>query len=176
MPPITSTSRGFRCVALAVACLAGLAPLQAVQAQGTGTGPTAPPGSFIIVREVPTRPAYEPGVGDATWVETSPDQAFVDALDLGLSVIDDATAAAIATGPVLAQYPAGAPNFQSTDQAIGDTMISSGLAGLNQPGGGSVGSAIGAPLDAGLAAGSAGIDSAIGTVSGALSGLGGLGR
>jgi hypothetical protein len=176
MPPITSTSRGFRRLALAVACLAGLAPLQAVQAQGTGTGPTAPPGSFVIVREVPTRPAYEPGSGDATWVETTPNQAFADALDLGLSVIDDAAAAGITSGPALSQYPGGTATFQSTDQAIADTMISSGLAGINQPGGGSVGSAVGAPLDAGLAAAGAGIDTAIGSVSGALSGLGGLGR
>jgi hypothetical protein len=176
MQPITSTSRGLGRVALAVICLAGLAPLEAVQAQGTGTGPTAPPGSFIIVRDVPTRPAYEPGVGDATWVETSPDQAFADAIDLGLSIIDDAVAAGITGGPVLAQYPASTATFESTDRAITDTMISSGLGGLNQQGGGSISSAIGAPLEAGLAAGTAGIDSAIGSVGGALSGLGGLGR
>ncbi len=176
MPPIISTSHGLRYVAVAVACFAGLSPLQALQAQGTGVGPTAPPGSFIIVREVPTRPAYEPGVGDATWVETSPDQAFADALDLGLSVIDDAAAAGITSGPVLAQYPASTATFQSTDQAVNDTIISSGLGGLNQPGGGSIGSTVGASLDAGLAAGGAGINSAIGSVSGALSSLGGLGR
>ena len=176
MPPITTTSRGLWHAALAVACLSGLAPFQALQAQGTGVGPTAPPGSFIIVREVPTRPAYEPGVGDATWVETSPNQAFTDALDLGLAIIDDAAAASINSGPVLAQQQAAAASFQTTDQAISDSMISSGMAALNQQGGGSIGSAVGAPLDAGLAAGTAGIDSAIVSVSGALSGLGGLGR
>lgn len=104
MPPITSTFRGLRSLALAVACLAGLAPLQAVQAQGTGTGPTAPPGSFVILRDVPTRPAYEPGSGDATWVETTPNRAFADALGVGLSLIDDAAAAAITGGPALSQY------------------------------------------------------------------------
>lgn len=176
MPPTSNTSRTTRRVVLAAACLAGLVPLQAVHAQGAGTGPTAPPGSITIIREVPTRPAYEPGVGDANWVETSPNQAFADALDLGLSVIDDAAAAGITSGPVLTQQQANAMSFQATDQMIGDTMMSSGLTGLNQQGGGSIGSAVGAPLDAGLAAGTAGIDSAIGSVTGALSNFGGLGR
>lgn len=176
MPPIISTSHGLGRAILAATCLASLVPLQAVQAQGTGTGPTAPPGSFVIVRDVPTRPAYEPGSGDATWVETSPNRAFVDALNVGLSVIDDAAAASIASGPALTEQQAKAMTFQATDQMIGDTMVSSGLSGLNQPGGGSIGSVVGTSLDAGLSAAGAGIDSAIGSVSGALSGLGGLGR
>lgn len=176
MPPISSTSRNIRRAVLAATCLAGLAPLQTVHAQGAGTGPTAPPGSIIIARDVPTRPAYEPGVGDANWVETSPNQAFADALDLGLSVIDDAAAAGITSGPGLTQQQADMMSFDAADQMISDSMVSSGLTGLNQPGGGSIGSAVGAPLDAGLAAGTAGIDTAIGSVTGALSNFGGLGR
>ena len=176
MPPTSSTSRITGRVVLAAACLAGLVPLQAVDAQGAGTGPTAPSGSIIIAREVPTRPAYEPGVGDANWVETSPDQAFADALDLGLSVIDDAAAAGITSGPVLTQQQAQMMSFEATDKMIGDTMVSSGLTGLTQQGGGSIASAASAPLDAGLAAGTAGIDSAIGSVTGALSNFGGLGQ
>jgi hypothetical protein len=162
-------------MALAATCLAGLAPFQPVYAQGAGTGPTAPSGSIIIARDVPTRPAYEPGVGDASWVETSPNQAFTDALDLGLSVIDDVAAAGITSGPGLTQQQADVMSFQATDQMIGDTLVSSGLAGLNQQGGG-VGSAVGAPLDAGLAAGMAGINTAIGSVTGALTNFGGVGR
>lgn len=176
MPPISSTSRTIGRLALAATCLAGLALPQAVQAQGAGTGPTAPPGSITILREVPTRPAHEPGVGDASWVETSPNQAFADALNLGLSVIDDASAAGITSGPILTQQQANAMSYQATDQMIGDTLLSSGLAGLNQQqGGGSISSAVGA-LDAGLAAGTAGLDTAIGSISGALSNFGGMGR
>lgn len=175
MPSISSKSRGLGPASLTIICLFGMAPFQAAYAQGAGTGPVAPPGSITIIREVPTRPAYEPGVGDANWVETTPARAFADALDLGLSILDDTTAAGIASGPAMSQFPMNGA-YQATDQVVTDTLISSGLGGISQPGGGSVGAAVGASLDAGLSAAGAGIDSALGAVTGALSGLGGLGQ
>mgnify|MGYP003578520115 FL=1 len=147
-------------------------------AQGAGTGPVNPDGSVILLREVPHRPAIEPGSGDAHWVETTPSRAFASALDLGLSVLDDEQASQVrSTAGNIDLTVADAAVGQAAGHMIGSALSGAGLADLNQQGGGSIGGSIRGSVDAGVAAATSGIGSGMGALSGALSNLsGGSGR
>ncbi|MBD2842124.1 hypothetical protein [Erythrobacter rubeus] len=136
------------------------------------------PGSMVVLREVPTRPAQHDAAGEALTVTLAPNDAFADALDLGLAELDDAQAATITSSVMnglsfLNQVDAGSA---ATDSLIADSLQQNGLSFLNGSGPTSAGSIVSGSVDASLAAANSAIGSALGSVSGALGGLNGTGQ
>lgn len=161
-----------------MAALATVAPLTSASAQSAQMEADASPGSMVVLRDVPTRPAQHDAAGDALTITLAPDDVFAGALDLGLAEIDDAQAALITSSVMnglnqLAQIDAGSA---ATESLIADSLQQNGLSFLTGSGPTSAGSIVSGSVDASLATANAAIGSALGSVSGALGGLNGGGQ
>lgn len=161
-----------------IAALATVLPLASVSAQSAQMEAEASPGSMVVLRDVPTRPAQHDAAGEALTITLAPDDVFAGALDLGLAEIDDAQAALITSSVLhglgqLAEVDAG---NAATEGLIAESLQQNGLSFLNGSGPTSAGSIVSGSVDASLATTNAAINSALSSVSGALGGLNGGGQ
>ncbi len=160
-----------------VAVIAAASPAS-LSAQSAQIEKEPSPGSMVILRDVPTRPAQHNATGDALTITLAPNDAFANALDLGLAELDDAQAALITSTALnglnqLAQIDAG---NTATDALIAETLQRNGLSFLDGSSNTSAGSIVSGALDASLSTANGAIESALGSVSSALGGLNGGGQ
>lgn len=159
-------------VALAASTLAISLP-SAASAQSAQTAPPPAPGSMIVLRDVPTRPAQATGTGETLEVQTAPQFAFGDAVELGINELDDATAALITSSTIngFAQLSRVDAGSNAVDALIGDTLSQNNLAILDGGTSSSAGSIVSGSIGASIDAANASIGSALGSLNGALGGF-----
>ncbi|WP_298307777.1 hypothetical protein [uncultured Erythrobacter sp.] len=143
-------------------------------AQTAQAGGEPSPGSLLITRDVPTRPAQATGSGDILEVSLSPNQVFEGAIRLGISELDDAQAALITSSALngLDQFSKINSANGTTDSLASDTLERSGLVSLNglaETGGGSI---VSNSIGTGLGSANAAVNSALGSVSNAFGAAG----
>ena len=163
---------------VAAASLVGLAFPTALAAQSAETASPPPPGSMIVLRDVPTRPAQATGTGETLTVQTSPDFAFADALELGIDELDDATAALITSSTInginqLARLDAGSA---TTDTLINEALSQNNLALLNGGPNSDAGSIVSGAVDQSLGAVNSAIGNALGGLNSSIGNLNGGGQ
>jgi hypothetical protein len=112
----------------------------------------APPGSIIVARDVPQRPAFAPGQpGEVTAVETAPVDIIFGATNQIVTILSDDQAAAVNSG-IAGQRSGLANGLGSIDATLNDqfgsgpgqTSAGSFAGGL----GGTINSAVGAATGA----------------------------
>ncbi|MGB3471875.1 MAG: hypothetical protein WBA51_13720 [Erythrobacter sp.] len=148
-----------------------------VAAQSAETAPPPEPGSMIVLREVPTRPAQATGTGDTLTVSMTPNDAFANALDIGLAELDDAQAALITSSALNRFNPVAQAGAANTAGAlVTQTLGRDGLSVLDSSLESSAGSIVSGSVGSSLAAANTALDGALGSVATALGGLNGGGQ
>jgi len=161
-------------VASTIICLAWPAT---VAAQSAETAPPPEPGSMIVLREVPTRPAQATGTGDTLTVSMTPNDAFANALDVGLAELDDAQAALITSSALNRFNPVAQAGVANTAGAlVTETLGRNGLSVHDSSLNSSAGSIVSGSVGSSLSAANTAIDGALGSLSTALGGLNGGGQ
>ncbi|KEO89044.1 hypothetical protein EH31_13435 [Erythrobacter longus] len=156
------------------AALVSVAWPMSLAAQTAQAGGEPSPGSLLITREVPTRPAQATGSGDILEVSLIPNQAFEGAIRLGISELDDAQAAQITSSALdgIDQFSQIASATRSSNALVSGALERNGLVspnGITETGGGSV---VASSIGSGLGSANAAVNSALGSLSRAIGAAG----
>lgn len=150
-----------------VACLPFAMAIGSISATAPALAETtAPPGSIIISRDVPLRPAHIPkDPGQVNAVQASPAGVVLGAVGQMGTPLSDSEAAAISANSYSAGH-VGPDNSAAPDQTLLNSMASSDSSSLGQTSaaGGMIGSAINSGLGA-IGTGMSALNSALSNIS-----------
>ena len=142
-------------------------------AQTVEIKPDPEAGDMVLTRDVPTRAGQKEGNGEALVANMAPGDVFSDALDLGISELDDADAARITSTALngLARLSAVDEAATSSDALVAQTLRDNGITLFGDPSGSGAGSIVNGSVDAAISNANSATQAALGSLSDALGGL-----